>query len=136
MLKHPQRITGLEAASFLQPRDKQICLDLYEHKVLTTHHLIGLHFSCHRIANRRLLTLCQSGVVQRFRPRLEKGLAPLHFLLGDLGVLVVAAEMGVDVKDLKLPKDRLLRIAYIPRLRHLVDLNALFEASGRKALRP
>lgn len=103
-LKHPQRNSALLAGSIFHPRDRQICLDLYEHKVLTAHHLVDAHFQCERAARRRMLKLFQQGVVQRFRPNTETGSAPFHFLLGDLGAVVVAAKMGVEVKDLKLPK--------------------------------
>lgn len=126
MLKHPQSETALHAASFLTSRDRKICLDLYEHKVLTTNHLRDLYFDSRRVAERRLLKLYQHGVVQRFRPALERGSSPFHFLLGDLGAHVVAAELGVELRDLKLAKDRLVRIAYSPRLGHHVALNTFF----------
>ena len=101
-------------------------MDLYEHKVLTTSQLADLHFDSPRVTERRLLKLYQHGVVQRFRPASEKGSYPFHFLLGDLGAQVVAAELAVELKDLKLAKDRLVRIAYSPRLGHLVALNTFF----------
>ncbi|MGQ0679833.1 MAG: replication-relaxation family protein [Actinomycetota bacterium] len=103
-------------------------MDLYEHKVLTTGQLMDLYFDSQRVTERRLLNLklYQHGVVQRFRPASEKGSYPFHFLLGDLGAQVVAAEMGVELKNLKLAKDRLVRIAYSPRLSHLVALNTFF----------
>ena len=126
MHKHPQSEKALQAASFLTSRDRKICMDLYEHKVLTTSQLTDLHFDSQRVTERRLLKLYQLGVVQRFRPVSEIGSYPFHFLLGDLGAQVVAAELAVELKDLKLAKDRLVRIAYSPRLSHLVALNTFF----------
>lgn len=105
-------------------------MDLYEHKVLTTSQLTDLHFDSQRATERRLLKLYQHGVIQRFRPVSEMGSYPFHFLLGDLGAQVVAAELAVELKDLKLAlklaKDPLVRIAYSPRLGHLVALNTFF----------
>lgn len=126
MRRHPQSEKALQAASFLTSRDRRICMDLYEHKVLTTSQLTDLHFNSQRVTERRLLKLYQLGVVQRFRPASEKGSYPFYFLLGDLGAQVVAAELAVELKDLKLAKDRLVRIAYSPRLGHLVALNTFF----------
>lgn len=126
MLKHPQTQRAACLASFLTRRDRKICLDLYEHKVLTTHQVVDLYFDSQRVAERRLLKLFQYGVVLRFRPVLEQGSSPHHFVLGDLGANVVAAELGVEVKVLKLAKDRLVRLAYSPRLAHLVASNDFF----------
>jgi hypothetical protein len=126
MRRQPQSEKALQAASFLTSRDRRICMDLYEHKVLTTSQLTDLHFNSQRVTERRLLKLYQLGVVQRFRPASEMGSYPFHFLLGDLGAQVVAAELAVELKDLKLAKDRLVRIAYSPRLGHLVALNTFF----------
>lgn len=116
MLKHPQTERAARLASFLTSRDRKICLDLYEHKVLTTHQVVDLYFDSQRVAERRLLKLFQYGVVLRFRPVLERGSSPHHFVLGDLGAYVVAAELGVEVKELRLAKDRLAKLAYSPRL--------------------
>lgn len=126
MLKHPQTERAACLASFLTSRDRKICLDLYEHKVLTTHQVVDLYFDSQRVAERRLLKLFQYGVVLRFRPVLEQGSSPHHFVLGDLGAYVVAAELGVEVKELRLAKDRLAKLAYSPRLAHLVASNDFF----------
>lgn len=126
MLKHPRGLAIQKVAAILQQRDRNICIDLYEHKVLTTFHILDMYFENHRICNRRLLDLYQLGVVQRFRPNVERGSAPYHFVLGDIGAHVVAAERGVRLRDLNYNKNTLAILAYSPRLTHLIAVNTFF----------
>ncbi|MGQ0678402.1 MAG: replication-relaxation family protein [Actinomycetota bacterium] len=94
MLKHPQTERAACLASFLTSRDRKICLDLYEHKVLTTHQVVDLSFDSQRVAERRLLKLFQYGVVLRFRPVLEQGSSPHHFVTGRSGCLCRRCRTG------------------------------------------
>jgi len=59
--------------SRLTDRDRQIVLDCYEHNVLTTGQLQRLHFAGLRAAERRLNTLYQLRVLDRFRPPIRPG---------------------------------------------------------------
>ncbi len=112
-------------ASVLQPRDRQICLDLYEHKVLTTHQICDLHFDSSRSARRRLLALHRYGVLDRFAPARQVGSAAEHYVLGASGAEIVAAYLGVETKGIY-RKDRLARLVHSPFLEHLVAVNTFF----------
>lgn len=126
MHSHPRKLLLEKVASVLQSRDRKICCDLYEHKVLTTQNISDLYFDSSRLAQRRLLKLHDLAVVQRFRPLVEIGSAPFHFVLGELGILIVAAERGVEPKELKYSKHALSRLAYSQRLSHLIAVNTFF----------
>jgi hypothetical protein len=119
----------------LTDRDLQICLHLFEHRVLTTEQISELHFSALRRARRRLLRLTQLGVLERFRPRRETGSHPLHYILGEVGLAVVAAYRGVEEKELGIRQDRLRGLAYSPRLPHLVQVNGFFSRLGYECRR-
>ncbi|MCA1841260.1 MAG: replication-relaxation family protein [Actinomycetota bacterium] len=116
----------LEVSTSIQPRDTKICLALYNHRVLTTHHIKELFFENDRVCRRRLERLRELGLVKPFRPRKAQGSYPNHHVLGDLGVYVVAAELGTDVKALGLRKDRMTKIAFSPKLQHQLSVNSFF----------
>lgn len=103
-----------------------MCLNLYEHRVLTTHQVFELHFEAVRRAQRRLLRLHNRRVLERFRPFRPTGSYPWHYILGDVGITVVAAHRGVETKELKVSRDRLRALAYSPILPHLVAVNGFF----------
>lgn len=107
-------------------RDILLCLNLYEHRVLTTDQVFELHFQALRRAQRRLLILHRRGIVERFRPFRSRGTHPWHYILGPTGLHIVAAWRGVDRKDLKVDMDRLRSLAYSPRLHHLMEVNGFF----------
>ncbi|MCA1839900.1 MAG: replication-relaxation family protein [Actinobacteria bacterium] len=109
-----------------QQRDRRIFNDLQEHKVLTTHHLANLHFDSERRAIRRLLKLHRSEAIRRFRPKVQTGSLPHHYVLSEIGARILAAERGVDLKELPFRKDQDLRAANSPQLAHLLDINTFF----------
>lgn len=114
----------LQIASSIQRRDRQICIHLFNHKVLTTHHIQDLFFENDRVCRRRLAKLTEFGLVVPFRPQASRGSYPNHFILGDLGLYLVAAEFGVEVKELGLKKDRLTRLAFSSQLDHVLAINS------------
>lgn len=114
----------LQIASSIQRRDRQICVHLFNHKVLTTHHIQDLFFENDRVCRRRLAKLAELGLIVPFRPQASRGSYPNHFILGDLGLYLVAAEFGVEVKELGLKKDRLTRIAFSSQLDHVLAINS------------
>jgi hypothetical protein len=116
----------LDSASGSTHRDLELCLDLYEHRVLTTQHIFELRFPSLRRAQRRLLVLQQRGIVERFRPFRFDGSHPWHYIVGEVGMEMVASWRGVERKELGLRMDRLRRIAYSPRLAHVVEVNGFF----------
>ncbi len=116
----------LETRSWLTQRDRDVCNDVYEYKVMTSRQLQQLHFPHPRIASRRLLKLFEHQILDRFRPREGVGSAPYHYVLGELGAHVIAGERGVDLKRLRDRRRSDLKLAFSPRLRHLVEVNEFF----------
>lgn len=116
----------LETRSWLTQRDREICNDVFEHKVLTAVQIQHLHFTHPRVASRRLLKLFEHQVVDRFRPREGLGSAPNHYILGELGAHIIAGERGLDLKKLRDRRRTDLKLAYSPRLSHLVEVNEFF----------
>lgn len=91
-----------EQARHLTERDKQICLYLFRHRVLTTDQLALLFFSSRRRAQARLLFLHRQRLVDRFYPprRFALGKPQAHWLLDEGGALLVAAARGVERREL------------------------------------
>ncbi|MBF6095734.1 replication-relaxation family protein [Nocardia cyriacigeorgica] len=113
-------------ATRLTHRDRWILRMLHEHRVLTTPQLAILAFPTLKIARRRLLLLHHAGVVDRFRPFRAAGSAPAHWVLAPAGAAVLAAEIGVDVRDLAYRSERAVAIAHSLHLAHTVGVNDWF----------
>src|SRR6266536_2060534 len=96
-----ERFTTL--AGRLTERDRRLCRLLWDHKVLTTYQVIALCFPSRYAATHRLLLLVRLGVLDRFRPFRLTGSAPFHYVLGELGAHVLAAERGLTTGELRLP---------------------------------
>src|SRR5919106_1976841 len=107
-------------------RDIQLVLQLYEHKILTTHHVHELHFSSEHRARKRLRQLYERAVLDRFRPHQHPGSQPHHYYLDDLGAKLVAGYLGVELKELRFRKDRIFRLSRSQRLNHLRETNSFF----------
>ena len=124
----PRRVTEAQLAALpqrLTPRDRQIALDCFEHRVLTTGQLERLHFSAPRAGRRRLLTLYELRVLDRFRPRLELGAgsAPYHWVLDQAGAHIVAAQLGLPREQLRYSHAAALGLADSSKLAHHVEVN-------------
>lgn len=119
---HARLVTRLTA------RDRWIVRMLHEHRVLTTHQVTACAFPSQRAAEQRLLELFRWSVVSRFRPPAAIGSAPMYYVLGPAGATVLAAEHGLDVKDLGYRQDRELGRAYSMTLAHTVGINDWFAA--------
>lgn len=115
-----------DLSAYLTDRDIRICLDLYEHRVLTTVQLYELHFTSHSRARDRLHRLHKMGLLRRSRPRLRPGSHPHHYMLDSRGALVVASYRGIDPKELGFRPERSLAIVEGPRLLHLRETNGFF----------
>jgi hypothetical protein len=122
----------LDSASTTTQRDLHLCLDLFEHRVLTSQQIFELHFPSLRRAQRRLLLLQQRGIVDRFRPFRPTGSHPWHYVLGPIGLEIVASARGLDHKKLGISRDRLRAVAYSPRLPHLIEVNGFFSRLARR----
>jgi hypothetical protein len=116
----------LSLSPIIQERDLQICLALHEHKILTTHQLNDLFFPSYARTRARLLRLYRAGILDRFTPFVERGSAPNHYILGDVGAHLVAGELGIEAKDIIRGLNRLAARVRSQRLQHLVEVNGFF----------
>jgi hypothetical protein len=112
----------------LTPRDRWIIRMLHEHRVLTAHQITALAFPSFRSGRMRLRELFQWGVVDRFQPFITVGTAPMHYVLAPAGAAVLAAEDGLDVKELGYRHDRAFGVAHSLRLAHTVGVAEWFTA--------
>jgi hypothetical protein len=105
------------------PRDREILTGLYEHHVMTTHHIHRLHFSEAeaRRVRRRLLALHRYGLLDRFRPFNRKRV-PDHWVLAPVGAALVAEHRGLEPSELGFRQDRVLAWAHSGRLGHMLGL--------------
>lgn len=122
-------------AAHLTARDRQIALDCYEHRVLTTAQLLRLHFTNPRHGRQRLRTLYQLRVLDRFRPAtpIGQGSAPYHWVLDHAGAHLVAAHRGIDVARLRYRHAAALAIQTSAKLTHQVEANELLSRLAREA---
>jgi hypothetical protein len=113
-------------ASSATERDQLICLDLHEHRVLTTDQLFELHFSSIQRARARLFQLHEIGVLWRNRPRAHLGSLPWHYILNEIGSWIVAEYLGIEPHDVGYRNDRKRTLVDSPRLRHTRAANSFF----------
>jgi hypothetical protein len=125
----------LDVLGRLTDRDRTISRLLYEHRVLTTSQVADVGFTGDRRVRKRLRELHDMAIVDRFRPRVQVGSAPSHWVLGSVGAALVAAERGVEMADLDWRKGMLSDLAASQRLAHLVGTNGVFTALIRSARR-
>ncbi|GAB2677178.1 hypothetical protein GCM10027271_42500 [Saccharopolyspora gloriosae] len=111
--------------SRLTPRDRWLAAMLHEHRVLTSPQITRLAFPSERAARARLRELFQWSVLDRFQPFVTYGTAPMHYVLGPAGATVLAAQHGVDGKDLGYRRERAFAVANSLRLAHLIGTNDL-----------
>ncbi len=117
----------LRVQAQLTNRDKQLLDWLFDHQVLTTFQIAHGLFGSLDFCQRRLLRLHQVGLLERFRPlRAGGGSYPWHYVLGHLGMEVVAAS-----RDEALPRRmdvvaRIRRIATSRTLDHRLGVNQFF----------
>jgi hypothetical protein len=133
-------VTARRVASNLQRvsssvthRDQLICLDLHEHRVLTTDQLFELHFSSLQRTRARLHHLYDLGVVWRSRPRALLGSLPWHYTLDEIGALIVAEHLGIDHRMVSYRQDRTRALVDSPRLEHTRAANSFFTRLCRVA---
>ena len=132
------RIAGTQLAALagrLTPKDRALCRLLAEHQVLAVDHAAALLYGSAHTARHRLLALHQLRVVDRFRPLvpLGAGSAPYHYVLGEAGATVLAAELGIEVHQLGYRRDHALAIAHSPALPRLLATNGFFAALAATA---
>ena len=115
-------------AARLTPRDRWLLRMIHEHRVLTSNQITALAFPSPRSGRQRLHELYCWGVLDRFQPFITLGSAPMHYVLAPAGAAVVAAEHGLEVKDLGYRHDRAFAISHNLRLAHTIGVNTWFTA--------
>ncbi|MGP4029722.1 replication-relaxation family protein [Actinomadura sp. 3N407] len=115
-------------ATRLQPRDVWLLELLHEHRVLTTHQIHQLAFSSISAATHRMLVLWRLRAVERFRPAVAAGSAPLHYVLGPAGATILAERRRLSAAQFGYRLDRALSLAVSDKLTHLVGSNGMFAA--------
>ena len=117
-----------EVAHHLTERDRRLCRLVWEHRVLTTEQATSLCFPSRNTATHRLVLLSRLGILDRFRPFRATGSTHFHYVLGELGAQVLAAEQGVTVSQLGYNRNQTLAIAHSQHLAHRVGVNGFFAA--------
>jgi hypothetical protein len=123
----------LRVVSHLTERDRVLVRLLFDHRVLTSLQVCDVAFLSVRRAEARLHALYELRVVDRFRPHQYPGSAPYHWVLDQAGAAVIAAERGVDVKELLWRHERAMALQDSLGLRHRVGCNGFFTALLREA---
>jgi hypothetical protein len=119
----------MAAAHRLTERDRSILTMLTRHRVFTTDQLAEMYFDNLNTAQHRLTTLYKLRLVERFQPLDHRYASlPYHYVLDELGAMVVAAERGEDPDKSRWRADKALAIGKSQRLRHLVGVNGFFSA--------
>jgi DNA-binding CsgD family transcriptional regulator len=136
-----RRIAGTHLATLagrLTPRDRTLLRLLADHQVLTVGHCADLLYGSPETARHRLVSLHRLGAVDRFRPLvgLGEGSAPYHYVLGEAGASVLAAELGVEPHQLGYRRDHALAIAHQPGLKHLLAVNGFFASLAASRTTP
>ncbi len=124
----PRRFTSQDVgrlASHLTERDRQIALDCFDHRVLTTDQIKRLHFTDTRTTVARLDVLYRLRVLDRFRPSRPRGrgTAPYHWILDEGGALIVAADKGMERSKLGWQHAVAVSVATSRKLTHHVEVN-------------
>ena len=119
----------MEVAHRLTERDRSVLTMLYRHRVFTTDQLAEMYFDNINTAQHRLTTLYKLRLLERFQPLDHRYASlPYHYVLDQLGAMVMAAERGDDPDTSRWRADKALAIGKSQRLRHLVGVNGFFSA--------
>jgi hypothetical protein len=116
-------------------RDKRICLDIYEHRFLTTHQARRLQFTSASRARNRLHALWRLRVLDRFQPERPTGSHPFYYVLDEVGIHIVAVQLGVAPKKLAYDREGALAQVYSPHLLHHTEVNDFFTRLAEEAAR-
>lgn len=113
-------------ASALDERDLQVLLHLLEHKVLTTHQIMSLHFRSLRRCQHRMRELKEMGLVSNFSVGrgFGEGRAPACWYLTKPGLIEIADAKDVRTSDLPWVPDSSYRTNKL--IAHRLGVNAFF----------
>jgi hypothetical protein len=119
----------MAVAHRLTERDRSILAMIYRHRVFTTDQLAEMFFDNINTAQHRLTSLYQLRLVDRFQPLDRRYVSqPYHYVLDQLGAMVVAAEQDHDPDKTHWRQEKALAIGRSQRLGHLVGTNGFFSA--------
>ena len=117
----------LRVANRLTDRDRHILRLLSQHRVLTTEQLTEVFFSNPTTARHRLTQLHRLRLVDRFKPRRWlNDCAPYHYILGQVGAIVMTADLDEDLGRNKWRADRAIALGSSQRLEHQIGVNQFF----------
>jgi hypothetical protein len=123
------RLSPDQLVGRLSDRDRTVCQLLLEHLVLTTDLLAQLLAVAPRTLQQRLTELTRLQVIDRFRPHppVGAGSAPYHYLLGETGAALLAADQASGVADgVGWRREQVLALAHTNgQLSHLLGVNRL-----------
>ncbi len=125
-----------QLARRLTRRDRWLARMLFEHKIFTTQQIVELCYPTMRAANHRLLDLYRWRVVDRFRPFVSRGTAPMHYVLDIAGAVALAQEDGLDPKSLDYRHEQAMGMAHSLRLAHTVGTNGILTSLVARSQRP
>ncbi len=117
--------TLLSLARTLTARDRELLEELYEYRMLTVHQIQHMHFNSAPVTRRRMVRLYRLGVVDRFQPA-ALGSAPSHYVLDFLGARIVAAQRGIEYRQLGFRKEDVDQLPWRSDLAHIVGVNEFF----------
>jgi hypothetical protein len=115
------------------PRDWWLLRMLAEHRVLTSIQIAQLAYSAPGTARHRLLTLWRLRAIDRAQPFTATGSAPMHYVLGDAGAALLAAEQGLTAAEAGYRRDLALAIFASPQLAHAAGTNGVMTALAAAA---
>ncbi|MFN2613299.1 MAG: replication-relaxation family protein [Actinomycetota bacterium] len=117
----------LSLSQHITARDVQILHLIREHRFLDIHQLTDVFFDSYSVARRRMLILStELEVVDRFRPRVYRGSSPFHYVLAEAGARIIAADRGIEYRDLRFRTEDLDGLPWNPKRRHTSATNSFF----------
>lgn len=117
----------LDAVGRVTARDRRLVPLLAGARVLTTDQISEVFFDNATTARHRLKVLFDLRVLDRFQPPLHKGSAPYHWVLDQLGALIVDVDRDRDPPK-RFKRDRRMALAQSSHLAHRVGANGFFTA--------
>jgi hypothetical protein len=121
----------LDLTSKITRRDIKLLHLLFENRVLTIHQITDLLFESASVARRRMLKLYRMSVLDRFQPPVPTGSAPLHYVLAHYGARILAADRGIDYRELGFRKEDTEALPWKSTFAHLVATNGFMSTLAR-----
>lgn len=117
-----------QLATRATPRDRWLLRMLAEHRVLTSIQIAQLGFGSPATARHRLIQLWRLRAIDRAQPFAASGSAPMHYVLGDAGAAMLAADARKAPSEIGYRRDRALSVFASSRLAHEVGANGVMTA--------